>query len=441
MPAATAGGSLFDPYQTPTTTGPFTLSGTPAGSIYGGNGLGFGTTIPQAPLGSFPSGSTAVPTSGGFGNPAYPNGSLLGGLFSGSLFRSGQGLGGPPVSGVGYPQTIYPPVSPNTALTPGGTGGLGAWPPTTSYADPFPASAYPSGTPNSLFPNGLFNNAYGAPSGRLPFGLGNYQFLHGPRLRHMWLSGGDESDSLGMNQTDVSVGFAFPNFLWTTRPLYVVPGFSLYLFDGPVRAPATGQSLPSNAYGAYLDFGWATDPNQLFGGELGVRVGAYTDFDHFNSNSLRVQGKGLVSFRLTPASTIKGGVYYYDRYRVKLLPAGGWLYQPNPFTRLDVFFPEPKWAQYWQTLGVYDVWGYLAGRYGGDSWTIESGSNDNNRVDLNQIEVMLGWEWGRSELIRTGQRTGFFEVGLATDSELRYEVNSSRVPLDTTFFLRTGFGY
>lgn len=282
-----------------------------------------------------------------------------------------------------------------------------------------------------MFPSGLF------PSG----GIGGYQLLHGPRLRHTYISGGDGDDEVGMNQTDASIGFAFGNFFYSNRPLYVVPSFSLYLFDGPVTTANSSADLPGNAYGGFLDFGWQTDPNQIIGGELGVRVGAYTDFDTFNEDSIRVMGKGLIAFRLTPASTLKAGVYYLDRDSIKLLPAGGLLWQPDPYTRFDIFFPEPKFAKYWRTIGTQDVWWYLAGEYGGDSWTVTRASNVEERVDINQIGVTFGFEWGRSDLIRTGQRRAFIEAGVVFDRELRYEISDDDRDLNEAFMIRGGWGY
>ena len=203
-----------------------------------------------------------------------------------------------------------------------------------------------------------------------------------------------------------------------------------------------GADLPPQTYSGFLDAGWNSDPNRILGTELGVRVGAFTDFDHFNSDSLRVIGKGLVNFRLTPASTVKLGVYYLDRLDWKLLPAGGVLYQPNPYTRFDIFFPQPKLARYLRTIGTRDVWWYLAGDYGGGSWTIERTDGTEDQFDLNDLRAILGLEWGFSESIRRGSRTGFAEIGYVFDRELIYRVDpADNLKLDDGVMFRLGLGY
>nr|WP_276664242.1 hypothetical protein [Rhodopirellula baltica] len=448
---APVSGSLFDPY---------------ASAAAAPNSF----AVPQytpTPLGSpVPLNSAAGAYPPATGNAAYPNGGLLNGLFSGSMFTQGStsapyqgatyqgngfatGFGG----GTAVPYdagSIYtgaPPTYPGTGMPyQGGTGYPGTAIPPPGL-DPYPSAAYPSGSPSTLFPGGFS----GSPSSLFPGGFSSpeavsaYRMLNGPRIRHTFIGGGDGATDVGYNQTDASIGFAFPNFLFSTRPLFVVPSFSLYLFDGPsTPAAAPTRMLPSNAYAASIDFGWQTDPNQIVGAELGVRVGAYTDFDTFNSDSIRVLGKGLASFRLTPTSTLKGGVYYLDRLDTKLLPAGGLLWQPNPYTRFDIFFPEPKMAKYWRTIGTRDVWWYLAGEYGGDSWTLSDTllAPDGERVDINQINAMFGFEWGNSQLLRTGQRSGFIEAGISFDRELLYEQSvSGNTSLEEAFILRAGIGY
>ncbi|MEM8913727.1 MAG: hypothetical protein AAGC97_18355 [Planctomycetota bacterium] len=446
--------------------GPPTTSPVPSGA--GAYGVPAAGTFVPPPTNFDPYGPRSsmtplgVPTVAGapaVGNPSYPNGGLLNGLFSGQLFggsASSAGYTGLPAGSAPYAAApIY-----NYGAPPAATGFPTA--PTTGIGGaPFPSSAYPSGAPSTLFPGGLSAPSFAAPSfnyglpngplfpNGLAEGLSAYRFLHGPRLRHTFISGGDDVDDVGLNQTDVSIGFAFNNFLFSTRPLYVVPSFSLYLFDGPRSDVASGQfqDLPANAYGGFIDFGWQSDPNRIVGGELGVRVGAFTDFDTFNDDSIRIQGKGLLSFRLTPTTTLKGGIYYLDRHSISMLPAGGLLCQPNPFTRFDIFFPEPKFARYWRTIGTQDVWWYVAGEFGGDSWTItRANRSDGNsareeRVDLNQIDVMFGWEWGRSDLIRAGQRTAFFEFGYVFDRELDYDQSPDDLSLDDAFLFRAGLGY
>jgi hypothetical protein len=323
------------------------------------------------------------------------------------------------------PQSSYPPA--------GAAGGYG-----------YPDSVYPNATPPVLLPGGTFGGGYATAPGNYynPFAEfampGAFKFLQGPRLRHGWLGGGDDPSDLGMHETDVSVAFAFPNFLWSGQPIYVLPSFSLDLWQGP---SAGLSDLPGSAYGGFLDFGWQTDPNQILGLETGARIGVFTDFDTFNSDSMRYMGQLLGKIRLTPRMTAKLGVMYIDRLRVKLIPAGGLLWQPSPYSRWDIYFPEPKIAHYLSTIGRHDVWWYVAGEYGGGSWTVTRQGGFEDQVDINDFRLLGGFEWGRSDLIRSGRRTGFIEAGWVFGREVVYGSGLGNMDPDSTFVLRAGFGY
>jgi hypothetical protein len=424
-------GPSFDPYAG--TNGSF------GSTALGGNNFG-GPTLGAPQINSAPPFGSAPAYSGpaaGFGTPQSPfagGGGILGGLFTRPASQpdySSPMFNAPSISGT-YPST--------QGAYPGGFDNPSVYGPSNSFGSPsgslFPEAAYPSSAPTTLFPGGLFGNGT-----LLGSGLGGgTQAFRGPRLRHGYIGSGGGPMDLNVHNTDVSMVFAIPNFMSGTQPLYVIPSFSLHQFDGPQSS--TGADLPSATYDGFLDIGYNTDPNQMLGTELGVRVGAFTDFDHFTSDSLRVLGKGLVNFRITPMTTLKGGVYYVDRLKWKVIPAGGILWQPNPYTRFDLFFPQPKLARYFRTLGTKDVWWYLAGDFGGGSWTIRRDDESSDQVDLNEMLAIGGFEWGYSDLIRAGQRTAFAEIGYAFNRELIYGRDQDReFELDDGIMFRVGFGY
>jgi hypothetical protein len=290
-----------------------------------------------------------------------------------------------------------------------------------------------------------WNNWWNTTGNNVSYGTNQViRLFQGPRFRHTWLPGTDAFDSktpisLETNDTDVSLVFAIPNFLNSTRPLFIIPSYSQHVWDGPTQA---GTDLPGSAFSGFLDAGWETNPQQTLGVELGLRVGVFSAFDAVNSESIRFPGKAVGRLRLTPTSTLRAGVFYLDRNRIKLLPAVGILWMPNQDTRFDLFFPEPKLAHYVSTLGNSDVWWYLSGYYGGGAWTIKQTDGSNDEVDINDIRLMLGLEFGKSDQIRQGFRLGFIEAGYAFNRELFYRVRStSSIDLDNSFVLRAGFAY
>lgn len=181
---------------------------------------------------------------------------------------------------------------------------------------------------------------------------------------------------------------------------------------------------------------------KLWGAELGVRVGVFSDFDAISSDSIRVLGKGLGRLRLTPTTSLRAGVLYVNRNQIKLLPAGGLLWQPNPQTRFDIYFPDPKLSAYLSSIGQHDMWWYLSGFFGGGTWTVRRTSGASEAVDINDIRLNLGLEWGQNEMIRQGRRIGFAEAGYVFNRHLRYQRSrDDDLALRDAFFIRVGVGY
>ncbi|MEZ6111696.1 MAG: hypothetical protein R3C99_11845 [Pirellulaceae bacterium] len=398
------------------------------------------TTQPYVP----PTGSTLAPV-------PQPNAGVMGGAtlqapgFDPYASQNAAGvapslLGSPPQPG------YYGGSVPGMPPAPG-YGAAGTYP----YGG-YPTTQFPT-TPPALFPNGTSlwgpNAAGNAPPWGPPLRL-----FYGPRIRHTWLPDGEGLNDLEWNKSDISFAIAFPNFLYSSQPLYVLPSFTLDLWEGPRNPgapfdpgpPATPavppSDLPARAYEAFVDFGWQSDPNQILGVDLGFRIGVWTDFDTLNNDSLRLLGKGLVKYHVTPAVTLKAGVLYVDRLKVKLIPAGGILWEPNPQMRFDIYFPEPKISTYFTTLGNYEIWTYLAGEYGGGSWTIERVSGMSDQIDINDIRVIAGIEWARPDMIRQGRRIGFIEAGYVFERELLYRnTPASNLDLGETLMVRAGIGY
>ncbi len=368
---------------------------------------GYGTQLPSGvapPYGQVPAAPSGF-SQPGFVQPGYPQ---------------------PGVAQPGFgPEAVY---GTNTYAAPGAYG-----------QQTFPGSVYPSSTPQTLFPDGVFSSN-GFMTSESGVTATAFRLFQGPRFQYSYLYAGDEPPDLAVNNMDVSLVFAVPRFCYSQQPLFIIPSFSLQLWDGPDGS--TGADLPPNAYSAFIDTGWESDPNQIFGTDLGVRVGVFTDWNTFNSDSIRILGRGLVNFRLSPTSTLKGGVYYLDRNTIKLVPALGILYTPNPYSRYDIFFPQPKLARYFRTVGTRDVWGYLAGDYGGGNWTIERTSGESDSVDLNEYRVVAGLEWGLNDAIRAGRRSGFFEIGYAFNRSIGYRYNpQDDIDTNSSVVFRAGFGY
>jgi hypothetical protein len=296
--------------------------------------------------------------------------------------------------------------------------------PPASFSQPPAYSGFGTTAPPTLMPQGLFGTpqttapmTFGAPS---PLRL--FQNL---QLSDAWLYGRDDGD-LQIHDIYTSTTIALPNFLWTGQPWYVSPGFGLHLWSDP-DVPDTRVALPPRAYSTFVDLGWKSDPNQAFGVELAGRIGYYADFTKGSSNAFRPMGVALLRYNLTPNLAIRAGVDYINRVDIKLLPAGGFLWTPNPKTHFDIYFPQPKLASYLTTLGTRDLWWYIGAEYGGGVWFVTLDDSDSGVpglqpartvMDINDIRVFLGIEFTQAGGAGLGKRNAFLEVGYVFEREV-----------------------
>ena len=469
VPLSSGGAPSFDPYAP--TTSAFSGSGgmsnsalpLPASALtYSPSAYGFPTAAPGMP-GAIAPGAIAP---GGMAPGVYPSytgpGPILPGAGQSAIVQTNPTWGPNAYSPPGvYPNSTPSALFPGSYDYSGGSGGLfqnwfgnsaspnfgGSSPGWGGYGTP----GFNPGMTSPMSPNSgwSWNNGAWNPSGTMFSGqMGQapsfIRLFQGPRIRHAYIHGDGRHNALAINDTDLAVALVFPNFAFSTQPIYVLPSFSLHQWSGPRDEldPDNNADMPNIAFSAFLDTGWQSDPARIFGAELGVRVGMFSDFDAVSTNSLRIMGRGIGRVRLTPQATVKLGVMYLDRNRVKVLPAGGILWQPNPATRLDLFFPEPKLSSYLTTLGNVDTWWYVAGYYGGGNWTVRREDGTKDRVDINDIRIVLGLEWGRNEMMRDGRRVGFLEFGYVFDRELIYRQQpADNLDLQDNFVIRAGIGY
>jgi hypothetical protein len=326
----------------------------------------------------------------------------------------------PPPSTYGTAPQTYPPPGAAQPYTSGAP--TYAQQPYSGYQQPY--LGFGTQSPPVLYPQGL----YGTQQPATAASYGNpLKLCQNRRLSWAWLYGDKDMD-LDINDMYVTSTAAFPNFLWSGQPWFVSPGFGLHLWSGPTAAGMP--ALPSKAYSAFLDIGWRSDPNTAFGVELAGRIGVYSDFTGVIDASLRPSGVALMRYNVSPTVALKAGVEYINRADIKLFPAGGVIWTPNPQTKWEIYFPQPRFSSYLTTVGNRETWWYVGAEYGGGTWTPvlmfdvstpPDGILDEEErtlMDINDIRVMIGLEGLAPGASGVGKRGAFIEVGYVFDRQV-----------------------
>lgn len=271
------------------------------------------------------------------------------------------------------------------------------------------------------------------------------KFLDELRLDYYYLPARG-SKRFGTNDLDLSASFAFPFLYNADTPIYVTPGFAFHWWEGPIASPSqlppdsSLNYLPPRVYDAYLDTAWNPQPTPWFGGELAFRIGVYSDFRQITAESIRYTGHGFMVVTFSPALKAKLGIVYYDRIKIKLLPAGGLVWTPNENVRFDILFPNPMFSRRMTTMGTTDLWLYLRGEYGGGSWVLTPDASvydfGMDQYDYNDMRAALGVEFNNLN--------GFdalVEAGVAFERQLVVRSTDEEFSPSTTVFLRVGVTY
>lgn len=342
-----------------------------------------------------------------------------------------------PYASAGPPPPLSPPgTQPPVWTAPPGGAPSSLPPPYYPYGTPAaPDSAFPPQQPSSLFPQGVPQNQWGVTSGP-PY----ERLFQNTGFGYTFLAGSDRNQ-LQMNDVDISTTLAFQFFSHSGQGLRLTPGFTFHFLDGPQPPLSTNTNLPARLYDVYLDSQWNPRLTQQFSLELNFRTGVYSDFNTVTTDSVRFMGTGLAVLQMSPTLAFKLGASYLDRLEIKILPAGGLVWEPNQQTKFEFIFPTPRLAQYWKTVGNADVWWYLGGEYGAGNWTIERlngpAQGFTDRIDINDIRFFGGLEWHGLR-----KRVAFFEVGYVFEREIVfYLVSRDNLKLEDTYMLRAGFHF
>jgi hypothetical protein len=268
-----------------------------------------------------------------------------------------------------------------------------------------------------------------------------------------WFAGHNSSTShnqLGINDIGLSATCAFPVLGNVQTPLLVTPGFAVHYWEGPISVWPTPPSttdpadLPARTYDAYLDAAWNPQISPWLGAELDARFGVYSDFYRVVNNSFRLTAKGMAVMTLSPSMKIELGIWYLDRLTIKMLPAGGICWSPNPDIKFDILFPNPKISKRLTTMGNTEWWIYASGEYGGGTWSIRRNSGigaptdgTNDVFEYDDIRIAAGLEFTTVRQLR-----GMFEVGVAVSRQVVYQSCEPNAYYPTnTVYLRAGLSY
>lgn len=262
-------------------------------------------------------------------------------------------------------------------------------PPATAI--PGEAGSFPNSPLETVYPDAEYYEFMPGDNMSAPQKLTSHKngFFQKLCLSGAWIGTGGE-DNLGITEIETALTVALPLPIreW---PLLITPSYNVRFLDGPTGP--TGSDLPPQLHDVYVDFMWLPTFVNRYTLMLAVAPSYFSDFEQSHDKAFRLTGKALVIYDWSPERLqLVAGVLYLNRDNIRLLPAGGAIWNPTDWARFELLFPKPKLALRLNVGDGYEDWVYTTAEFGGNTWAIERSSGASDNVTLADYRLLMGVE-------------------------------------------------
>ena len=240
-----------------------------------------------------------------------------------------------------------------------------------------------------------------------------------------WVAG--QGNTLGFVEYEKQYMFANPLY----APYRLIPGFMTRYVSGPDIT-----DLPAQLGEFSIELAATYQLGQVWTLDVGIRPGLNTDLNYLSGESFRLQGHAVFARQLSATTQGVLGFVYLDREDIPALPIVGWIWQPNPGTKLEFVFPRPRLAMAVGENPSDCGWVYLKGELGGNSWTIERANGAHDVATYRDLRFVMGYETPFTAGIGAQ-----FETGWVTARKLMYASGTPDYTPPDTFLIRAGFSF
>jgi hypothetical protein len=234
---------------------------------------------------------------------------------------------------------------------------------------------------------------------------------------------------LDVNMIDMELASTL-NFDMPLAPLKITPYVAAHFWNVLDANPFL------YLYDLNVEFAWRPRLAEWLFVDLAVTPGLYTDFKNVTGESFQMRGRAVAIFAFSEQLQVAAGAMYVNRNHVKVLPAGGVIWNPSEDTRCFLVFPQPKISHRFCNFGATQIWGYVAGEFGGGRWEVERAPGVNDSLDYTDWRVILGLESVQAEHVRW-----HLEFGYVFNRRVNYANVPTDITLPSTAMVRVGLRY
>ena len=214
--------------------------------------------------------------------------------------------------------------------------------------------------------------------------------------------------------------------------LGITPAFRVDFIDA-----AQGIDVPAELYETGVSFFYRRTINDRLSAMGIVRPSVRSDFTT-GDNAFRLFGLGLLTWDYVREElSLSFGAVYLDRADLPLLPAVGLTWMPRTTTRLELQFPQSRFA--WRLAkdgSASETWSYFSAGIGGNTWAVTRADGRTDELSLGDIRLLLGLDH-----IVDGGGGWFAECGYAFNRRIEYQSDNTRIDLSDGIVFQAGWRY
>jgi hypothetical protein len=240
-------------------------------------------------------------------------------------------------------------------------------------------------------------------------------------------------DNLEIGSYDFSVQMpTYPVF--GPPPPFIDVGFSFTDIDAPAEL-----DLPAELYDVSLGMSWLRRINDRWMLRFSASAAFASDSHNESSDAWQFRGGAFAMYSPNERWNWAFGALATGRQDIPVIPAIGAIWQPLPFLRVDLMFPQPRISWVGFETPTRQQWFYVGGGLSGGTWAYQRNSGNDDLVTYREWRAVLGWESTPPKRPGTfftrGTKFGA-EIGYSFGREFEFESGAPDLDVSSGLLLR-----
>ena len=148
-------------------------------------------------------------------------------------------------------------------------------------------------------------------------------------------------------------------------------------------------------------------------------------------------GRVIATYRASPTWSFVGGVAFWDRLNVMVVPHVGVIWAPDERWEFRILWPKSRISYFLGRWSCADFWAYGGFEYSAEAWQVDIGSpaTSMDRMQITDDQLTLGLRWD------SGRYSFFVEGGYIFNRQAKFIGPTPDFNLGNIEMLRLGVRY